>query len=143
MQLDDTTVLVPGASEIDWSVVLGPLTGVTAGGLVTAGVVYADTSATVAGEYAGVSGQWDLTVLDAVEDNYNDYGGDGVDDGWQVTHFGEPPNVDAGPDENPDGDPWDNLFESLTGTDPNDERDFLRFPSWITAEARPPCGFPR
>ncbi len=125
--LDDLTLLPLAATEVAWSVLFGPLTGVDDGGMVTAGVVAADTGAGVRGIYREGSAQQNLTVRDTVADNYNEYAGDGVADDWQVIHFGEPPNVEAGPDENPDADPHGNLFESLTGSDPNDGTDFLRF----------------
>jgi len=125
--LDDLTTLALPGSEVDWSVVLGPLTGIDAGGVATAGLVPANTPAAAQGTYQGIDGQLGLTVLDTIADNYHEYGGDGVADDWQVAHFGEPPNPDAGPAENPDHDPHDNLFESLTGFDPNDGGDFLRF----------------
>lgn len=98
--LDDlTTVAVPAAS-ISWSVQSGPLTGISAGGLATAAIVYEDTAATAQGDYAGDTGTLELTVRDTIADNFGTYAGDGLADDWQVQFFGED-NPMAGPDFDP------------------------------------------
>ena len=125
--LDDLSSLVPLPSEVDWQILLGPVAGIDGAGLLTADVVHEDTVASVRGSYSGVSADTGLTVLDTDTDNFASYGGDGVNDAWQVGNFGLPPNALAGPEENPDQDLYNNLFESLTGTDPNHPGDFLRF----------------
>lgn len=66
-----------------------------------------------------------VEVVNTSSDDFGDYGGDGLDDGWQVANFGGPPNADAGLGENPDGDFASNEFEYLAGTDPNDGNDFF------------------
>jgi hypothetical protein len=38
-----------------------------------------------------------LTVLNIDDDNYLGYGSDGIEDGWQVTYYGAPPNAEAAP----------------------------------------------
>lgn len=125
--LDDATTLNLHPSEVAWNVVSGPLTGINSGGLATAGAVLEDTLATAEGSYQSVSDLFDLTVLNVDPDNFAEYGGDDLDDDWQVQHFGNPPNPDAAPGENPDGDNGDNEFEFLTGFDPNDPKDYFRF----------------
>ena len=125
--LDDLSSLIPSPSTVAWQVLLGPVDSIDSAGLLTAGAVYEDTPATIHGTYQGVTGSGGLTILDSDPDNFAGYAGDGVRDAWQVDNFGAPPNVLAGPTENPDGDLYDNLFESLTGSDPNDPGDFLRF----------------
>ena len=71
------------------------------------------------GSYAGLSDQFDLTVLNTLPDNYGSYAGDGLDDDWQVQYFG-PANPIAGPLMDPDGDGQDNRFEFTAGIDPTD-----------------------
>lgn len=58
-----------------------------------------------------------------------EYAGDGIDDNWQVTHFGAPPNANAAPTIDADGDPKNNLYEFLTGFDPNDGNAFFQMDS--------------
>ena len=99
--LDDLTTLILAATEVQWSVLLGPLTGIDASGLATADVVFEDTAATAQGTFQGVDGQLALTVLDVDPDNFGAYAGDGLDDAWQVNFFGAPPNPDAGPARTP------------------------------------------
>ncbi len=51
--------------------------------------VYLNSPARVTAEWRGVTGGADLTVLDALKDNYGTYAGDGLRDLWQVIYFGE------------------------------------------------------
>lgn len=124
--LDDLTTLTLAASDVNWSVTLGPLTGIDSAGLATADLVYEDTAATAEGTYQGVSGQVVLTILDVIPDNFGAYAGDGLDDGWQVEFFGPPPNTDAAPNADPDMDRYNNAFELLTGYDPTDPKSFFQ-----------------
>lgn len=117
--MDDGTLLNVDAASVAWSVLSGPLTGIDAAGLATAGVVYQDTLATAQGSYLGVSDTVNVTVLDTIPDNFGGYAGDKLPDLWQVDNFGNPPNPDAAPGANPEGDPYNNLFEFGSGTDPN------------------------
>ncbi|NQW99712.1 hypothetical protein HQ447_03565, partial [bacterium] len=48
------------------------------------------------------------------------YAGDTLDDAWQVQYFGQPPNANAGPLIDPDGDGQTNLFEHTAGLVPTD-----------------------
>ena len=50
--LDDLTTNAVPAASITWSVQSGPITGISASGLATAGTVYQDTAATAQGVYA-------------------------------------------------------------------------------------------
>ena len=46
--------------------------------------------------------------------------GDGIDDAWQVQYFGLPPNANAGPLRDPDGDGRNNRDEWIAGLSPAD-----------------------
>lgn len=118
--LDDATFLAVPATSVAWSILIGSLTGIDANGLATAGLVYQNTAATVQGVFAGDSGTLDLTVLDTIADNFGTYAGDGVGDDWQVQYFGQPPNADAGPLIDADGDGHSNAFEFIAGLIPTD-----------------------
>lgn len=115
---DDTTLNVPAAS-VAWSVVSGPLESIDGAGLAAAASVYESTAATLQGDYQGFSGQTGVTVLNANPDDYGSYAGDGLDDGWQVLHFGFD-NPAAGPLLDPDGDTQNNEFEFIAGLIPTD-----------------------
>lgn len=125
--LDDGTQLYPDLQQVSWYPVSGPVSAITAAGQVTAGIVYQNTTTILGGAFAGSSGTAGITVLDSNPDNYQSYGADGIDDIWQINHFGNPPNANAGPDANPDGDSNDNLLEFLTGFDPMDPSSWFRF----------------
>jgi subtilisin family serine protease len=58
-----------------------------------------------------------------------DSDGDGLDDNWETTHFG---NLAQGPKDDPDGDGWQNAREQVRGTDPNanDEPFALDVSTW-------------
>lgn len=58
-----------------------------------------------------------------------DSDGDGLDDGWETTHFG---NLAQGPKDDPDGDGWQNAREQIRGTNPlaNDEPFTLDVSTW-------------
>ncbi len=65
----------------------------------------------------------DFQIRNTRPDNYREYAGDGLEDSWQVGFFGQPPRLDAGPDQDPDGDGDNNLMEFLTGHSPSDSGD--------------------
>jgi hypothetical protein len=118
---DDSTTVAPlNPSAVAWSIASGPITSVTAAGVATAGNVYQDTPATLAGTAQGLSGQLVLNILNVTTDDFGAYAGDGIDDSWQVQYFGQPPNALAGPNADPDGDGQNNLFEFTAGLVPND-----------------------
>ncbi|MEM9081413.1 MAG: hypothetical protein AAGC74_12055 [Verrucomicrobiota bacterium] len=105
----------------------GPVSSVSVTGLAQTEAVYQNTTASIEANLSGLTGTITFTVANTNPDNYQEYSSDGLPDDWQITHFGLPPNSNAGPTQNPDGDPQDNLFEYLTGYDPNDPNDFFTF----------------
>ena len=127
--LDDEGWIELNPATVNWSVASGPLTGITAAGLATAGSVWQDTMATVTGHHSGHEAMLGILVRDVDPDNLGLYAGDGLPDQWQVAHFGLN-NPLAAPDADPDGDGQDNAFEELVGGDPTDPRD--RFALEIT-----------
>jgi len=114
---DDDTVGAPITPT--WSIVSGPLASIDSGGLVTTDIVYENTPAVAGASYLGLSGTFDLFVVDIDTDNYGSYAGDGLADWWQVGHFGID-NPDAAPGVDVDGDSHDNDAEYLSLTDPHD-----------------------
>ena len=117
--LDDATFLAVPAASVAWSVQSGPLTGISAGGLATAGIVFQNTAATAQGIYLGQTGTLALTVLDTIPDNFGSYAGDGVGDDWQVQYFGQN-NPLAAPNADADGTGQTNLFKYIAGLNPTD-----------------------
>ena len=117
--LDDLTTNAIPAASITWSIVSGPLSSISVGGLATTGTVYQNTAATAQGIYAGNTGTVGLTVLDTIPDNFGSYAGDGIGDDWQFQYFGLS-NPNAGPLLDPDGDGQDNRFEFTAGLVPTD-----------------------
>lgn len=113
---DDGTVS-PLAAAVDWSVISGPLRGVSPSGLVTATNVFQDTPATVGGTSGEFSGVLGLLVLNTGIDDFAFYAGDGIDDAWQVQYFGEN-NVLAFPGADPDGDGQTNYYEYVATSIP-------------------------
>ncbi len=122
--LDDLTISAVPAASITWSIVSGPLTSISTGGLATAGTVYQTESATAQGSHAGTLGIINLTILDTIADNFGSYAGDGLADDWQVVWFGQN-NPLAGPLVDYDHDGFNNLFEFTAGTLPNDALSFF------------------
>lgn len=113
---DNTTIVLPPAS-VAWSVLSGPLSGVSASGLATAAPVYQNTPATAQGLFAGMAGALNLTVVNTLPDNYAPFAGDGLPDDWQVQYFLLNP-ANAGPLLDPDGDGQNNRFEFIAGVIP-------------------------
>lgn len=124
LALDDSTFLDVPAGSVTWSVLNGPLTGISAGGLATAAVVYQNTAATAQGIHSGFTGTVGFTVADTVPDNFQTYAADGIADDWQAQYFGVN-NPAAGPLLDPDGDTFDNLFEYNARLVPTDPGSFL------------------
>lgn len=123
--LDDSSTLTPDPAGILWQTGDETLLPISPLGIATAGTVYQDESIIVSGDYLGVTDPdgFTLTILNINPDDFGDYAADGIDDDWQVGHFGAPPNPDAGPAEDPDADNRDNLFEFLSGFSPLDPRE--------------------
>jgi len=123
--LDDATTSALLATDVAWSVPSGPLTGISASGLVTAGHVYQNTAAAAQGVYSGITGLLNLSVVNVNLDDLGSYAGDGLSDDWQVQYFGLN-NPNAAPSLDPDGDGHTNLFENLAGLDPTSAASYFR-----------------
>ena len=121
--MDDATTLPVSGTDVTWSVGYGPVASLTIAGFVTTSPVLGPTNALLNGNYQGFADP-DGTLLNVIDtgesDNYAQYGGDGIDDGWQVNYFGQPPNSNAGPSADPDSDGQNNQFEFTAGLIPND-----------------------
>jgi hypothetical protein len=124
--LDDATTLTLAPASVTWAVQSGPLTGINAGGLATAGIVYQNTAAVAQGGYSGLNGTVTLSVLNTNIDDFGTYAGDGMADDWQVLYFGLN-NANAGPLLDPDNDGWINLFEYHAGLVPTDFHSVFNF----------------
>ena len=117
--LDDATFLAVPAASVAWSVASGPLTGISAGGLATAGTVFQDTAATAQGIFSGNTGTLGLTVKNVNLDDFGTYAADGIDDAWQNQYFGLN-NPNAAPNVDADGTGQTNLFKYVAGLNPLD-----------------------
>jgi hypothetical protein len=127
--LDDTSYLTVNPASVAWSVVGGPITGISTGGLATAGVVYQNTPATVQGVYSSQTLQLGLTVIDSIPDNFGIYAGDHIPDSWQVQYFGLGTNGLGNPQgvasADADGTGQNNLFKYIAGLNPLDGTRFV------------------
>ena len=122
--LDDATFIAVPASSVSWQVLSGPISGISGGGLATAGTVFQDTSASVQGTYQNKDGSLNLTVVNVGTDDFGTYANDGIDDSWQVQYFGQD-NPNAGPNVDADGTGQTNLFKFIAGLNPVDGSRFL------------------
>lgn len=61
--MDDESLVRLGGGDAQWSVLQGPITGISPGGLATAGAVFVNAPASVRGTWLGVPGDVTLTVL--------------------------------------------------------------------------------
>lgn len=118
--LDDGTTATLDPAAVAWSVFSGPVASISSSGLATAATVYQTTPATVQGGWGGFFSGLVLSVVNVNPDDYQAYAADGIADDWQVQYFGVPPNANAGPAADPDGDSQNNLLEFLAGVVPND-----------------------
>ncbi|MCX6855529.1 MAG: hypothetical protein NTV80_11570 [Verrucomicrobia bacterium] len=114
---DDATLLALSSSSVTWATVSGPISSITSSGLVTTGIVYQNTAATVSGSFLGNTGSLGLSIQDSIADNYGSYAGDSLADDWQVQYFGLN-NVNAAPGIDFDSDGYSNLNEYTAGTAP-------------------------
>jgi len=119
------THVVPPA-DVELSPVSGPLDAGPFTGQVTARAVYLDSPASVSGTFDLLEAVAVFTVLDSDKDNFGSYAGDGLDDDWQIEHFGFD-NPLAAPGLDPDGDGQDNRFEFIAGLVPTDATSRFRF----------------
>ena len=117
---DGTNVVIP-TTGFTFSVVSGPVAGISPTGLVTAGAVYQNTNAVVGATSAAFAGQLQLQlhVQDTLPDNFGSYAGDGIPDSWQFQYFGlDNPLAAPGADANGTG--QTNLFKYTAGLNPLD-----------------------
>lgn len=117
--LDDDSFNALPPTSITWSVMAGPFNGIDANGLATAAIVYEDTLATAKGDYGARTATLGITVLNVNTDDIPGYSDDGLDDAWQVEHFGLS-NPNAAPGIDADFDGQDNRFEFIAGLIPTD-----------------------
>lgn len=122
---DATTLNLTGLTLWTFGVPISTIDAVNA--VATAGSVFANTPRQVTATFQGVSGDLTLTVLNANPDNYFAYAADGLYDDWQVLHLGPPPNANAAPTVDADGDGRNNRTEFLSGFSPTDPASFLEF----------------
>ncbi|MBL9116582.1 MAG: hypothetical protein JNJ83_16365 [Verrucomicrobiaceae bacterium] len=119
-ELDDGTTFRLLGTDVNWSVVSGPVTGLNALGVARAGTVYADANAVVRGAWMGFTDVFSLVVRNSASDNFGSYAGDGLEDGWQVQHFGVG-HPQAGPLSDIDLDGLNNLMEYAFGLHPRED----------------------
>ena len=124
--LDDATLIAINPALVTWIIDHGPIVSISPGGLATGGLVPQDTPALVKGRLGLLTAGLPLTVLNTIPDNFGAYAGDGLNDDWQVQHFGLPPNPAAAPLLDPDGDGQNNRFEFLAGLIPTDPASVFR-----------------
>jgi len=119
-ELDDGTFLRIEPTQITWSIQSGPLESIALTGIATGQFpVSEDSLAVVEGAYQTFSSITSLIVLDTDHDDLGMYANDGLNDSWQMIHFGTE-NPEAAPSEDPDGDGLSNAFEFLAMVDPTD-----------------------
>ncbi|OYW78250.1 MAG: hypothetical protein B7Z37_00135 [Verrucomicrobia bacterium 12-59-8] len=115
--LDDGTQNSVSPAAATWNVTSGPAS-VNAMGLLTAQAVAIDTNATLQITFSGLTSPSTVMVQNTIPDNFGAYASDGLDDSWQVQHFGLN-NPLAAPGVDADGDGQNNLFEFTAGLLPN------------------------
>ena len=135
--LDDATLTQLLGTDLKWTVLSGPIVGVTTAGLATAGIVPTNQSASIQGSCLGANGVLNLIVVDSDPDNFGAYAGDGLPDFWQIQYFGLN-NSNAAPNADPDHDGRNNRMEFLEGTDPTDPASafFLRIAAVLGQPAK-------
>ena len=114
---DDGTKKSLPVESVIWSAQSGPITGVNATGLVTAGTVYQNTVAVAGAVRGSFSDTVSLSVINTGLDDFAPYATDGLPDGWQVRHFGLN-GTQASINSDADSDSLSNLQEYAFGTDP-------------------------
>ncbi len=124
--MDDASIINLSGSAVAWSVLSGPIDSINASGLAAAGHVYQDTLATVRAAALAKEGTLGLLVRNISNDDFGSYAGDGLDDAWQVTNFGEN-NPDGLASADPDHDGQNNAYEEMVGSIPTDGNSYFRF----------------
>jgi hypothetical protein len=140
---DDATKSILSASDVTWSVQSGPLAGVNATGLVTAGSVYQNAAAVARAALGNFSDTVGLSVINTGLDDFAPYATDGLPDTWQVQYFGES-GTRGGPAVDYDNDGVVNLLEFAFGSNPSlSSGGFVRWSGTtsITAGSPMPYGF--
>jgi hypothetical protein len=120
--LDDNTYLAVPLNDVVYTALDGPVSGISASGLITTLPVHQETPAMIRGVLTGVDGavaELQIFVQDTIPDNFGLYGGDGLDDMWQTQHFGVD-NPNAGPQVVTDGSGHTNYFKFMAGLVPHD-----------------------
>jgi hypothetical protein len=135
---DDDTRVALTPSSVSWSVVGGPASTITAGGLLTAARVYGNEEQLVRSEHLGWVTVFETQVNDLNPDDWGAYAGDGLPDYWQVQNFGPDNPTSAGPTADPDADGQNNLFEHTVGSDPTSASS--RFRLTLASAPAPPGG---
>lgn len=120
---NDTTRVDLAPASVTWSSA-GPVS-INASGSATGSAVYQDTAATATATQGGATGQLALTILETLPDNFGLYGGDGIDDSWQIGFFGVDQAAGLATAD-PDGDGQNNHLEFLAETTPVDPLSQLR-----------------
>jgi hypothetical protein len=123
--LDDGTWFSLVGSSLVWSRVSGPVSSISAGGLVTVSNVYQDMIATVRGDYLTWFSSQTLAIANVGLDDFGAYANDEVEDSWQVRYFGLS-SSSAGANGDPDHDGMNNLAEYLADTNPTNTISCLR-----------------
>ena len=115
--MDDDTTLPLDDTDVTWSVLAGPILGVTADGLAVAGTVTGNTDAFVKADYTdgSVSGSLLVKVLNDLSGGIS---GDVLPNSWQNMFFAIA--ADAAPNADPDNDGLTNAIEYALGSDPTD-----------------------
>ncbi len=132
--LDDGTQTAVNAATVTWSIVSGPITSISSGGLLSAGIVYQDTGGVFRGSFGGFQSTAPVTILNTNLDNFGSYAGDLIDDAWQVQYFGLNNPLGAATAD-ADGTGQNNLFKFVAGLNPLDGSRFL-------VQAQPVAGQP-
>ena len=114
---DDGTKKSLPVESVIWSAQSGPITGVNATGLVTAGTVYQNTVAVAGAVRGSFSDTVSLSVINTGLDDLAPYAADGLPDVWQVSHFGLN-GTQASINSDADSDSLSNLQEYAFGTNP-------------------------
>ncbi|HXJ59589.1 MAG TPA: thrombospondin type 3 repeat-containing protein [Verrucomicrobiae bacterium] len=123
--MDDESLIPLRGADVKWSATSGPVVGVDNDGVVQVGFVYQISLATIQASFLTTSRLATVTVLNVGNDDFARYAGDGLNDAWQVLHFGED-NPSALASADPDGDGYSNAAEYVTGTDPADPNSHFR-----------------
>ena len=88
---------------------------------------------TVTDEAAGATGSVESIILRLHGVSIVDTDADGLDDGWEMEHFG---SLDQRPGDDPDADGWSNAAEQLSGMDPANDDAPLAIDAGLNGDGR-------